>query len=85
VSGTHNPEYVERLQETPREIKKREERNKARYQAMKAGLVHKGDGKDVDHIHPLNHGGSNERSNWRVRSRHANRAEGELDSKHRPV
>lgn len=38
---------------------------------MKLGLVHKGDGKDVDHkdgnaLH-------NTRSNWRVRSQKANR------------
>jgi 5-methylcytosine-specific restriction endonuclease McrA len=32
----------------------------------KAGKVHKGDGKAVDHKRPLSKGGSNERSNLRV-------------------
>lgn len=30
---------------------RRAERNRARAKAMKKGLVHKGDGKEVDHIH----------------------------------
>ena len=85
MSGGHNPAYVERHQETPTEVKKREARNKARYQLEKRGIVHKGDGKDVDHRQPLAEGGSNSPSNWRVRSRHANRAEGDLDAKHRPL
>lgn len=85
MSGGHNPVYVEKHQETPVEIKKREERNKARYQLEKAGKVHKGDGVDVDHRDPLAKGGSNSPSNWRVRSRHANRAEGDLDAKSRPI
>lgn len=83
MSGGHNPAYVERHQETPVEVKKREARNRARYQAEKRGLVHKGDGKDVDHIRPLAEGGSSAISNTRVRSRHANRAEGDKDAAHR--
>lgn len=39
---------------------------------MGEGLVHKGDGKAVDHKHPLSKGGSNSRSNLRVRSGRAN-------------
>lgn len=85
MSGGHNPAYVEKLQETPREIKKREARNKARYDLERDGRVHKGDGLDVDHRNPLAEGGSNSPSNWRVRSRHANRSEGDLDSKKRPI
>ena len=50
----------------PEQIKLRVERNKARRQALKAGLVHKGDGKDVDHIVPLSEGGANTKSNERV-------------------
>jgi hypothetical protein len=51
--------------------KKRAARNKARRQMMKAGLVHKGDGKDVNHkdgnaLH-------NVRSNWNVESQKKNR------------
>lgn len=46
----------------------------ARRELMKEGLVHKGDGKDVDHIKPLQRGGSNSRSNLRVQSAHTNRS-----------
>ena len=34
---------------TPEQIKRRAQRNKARRDAEKAGKVHKGDGKEVDH------------------------------------
>lgn len=51
---------------SPAQIKAREERNKARALLMKEGKVHKGDGKEVDHIKPLADGGSNKRSNMRV-------------------
>jgi hypothetical protein len=47
-------------------VKKREERNNARRQLTREGLVHKGDGKDVDHKKPLSTGGSTSRSNLRV-------------------
>ncbi len=40
----------------------------------KAGKVHKGDGKDVDHKIPLSHGGKTVRSNLRVTSRADNRS-----------
>ena len=58
----------------PSEIHKRVLRNHARRTFEAMGLVHKGDGKDVDHIHPLSKGGSGSRSNLRVRSEHANRS-----------
>lgn len=35
---------------TPEQIKRRAQRNKARKKAMDEGRVHKGDGKEVDHI-----------------------------------
>ena len=41
---------------------------------VKAGKVHPGDGKDVDHKKPLAKGGSNAKSNLRVRSESANRS-----------
>ncbi len=87
MSGGHNLEHEEAYQEQPRIVKKREERNKARYQLEKAGKVHKGDQVDVDHRNPLASGGDNQPSNWRVRSRHANRAEGDKDKnpKARPI
>lgn len=34
----------------PEQVKRREARNKARRKAEKKGLVHKGDGKEVDHL-----------------------------------
>ncbi len=55
-------------------IKRRVLRNKARAEMAKRGLVHKGDGKDVDHIKPLDKGGSNRRTNCRVLSASANRS-----------
>ena len=51
----------------PRNIKKRVLRNKARRMLERVGLVKKGDGKHVDHKKPLSKGGSNKRSNLRVR------------------
>ncbi len=48
-------------------------RNAARAKLEDEGLVHKGDGKDVDHRKPLDRGGSNSRSNLRVQSRAKNR------------
>jgi len=50
----------------PEVKKRRAEQNAARREMEKAGLVHKGDGKDVDHKRPLSHGGSTGRSNLRV-------------------
>lgn len=57
-----------------REKNKRVLRNAARRAFMRQGLVHKGDGKDIDHKKPLSKGGSNARSNLRVRSASANRS-----------
>lgn len=39
---------------SPRQKKRRANRTKARYDAEKAGRVHKGDGKELDHVgyHP---------------------------------
>lgn len=58
----------------PSQIKKRAMRNKARHEMEKDGKVHKGDGKDVDHKIPLSKGGSNKKSNLRVRAKSANRS-----------
>ncbi len=55
-------EYTSR----PEVVKKRTQQNAARREAEKAGLVRKGDGKDVDHKNPLSKGGGNEKSNLRV-------------------
>jgi 5-methylcytosine-specific restriction endonuclease McrA len=66
-------EYAE-YQGQPAQIRKRAIRNAARATEMKLGKVHKGDGKDVDHIHPLVKGGSAATSNLRVISAHDNRS-----------
>lgn len=58
----------------PEVIKKRVEQNKARRMMEKAGKVHKGDGKDVDHRTPLSKGGKTTRSNLRVTTQSANRS-----------
>ena len=51
----------------PKNINKRVKRNAARRMLERIGLVKKGDGKHVDHKKPLSKGGSNKRSNLRVR------------------
>lgn len=56
----------------PDQIKKRSERNKAR---RKMGLK-VGDPREVDHKVPLSKGGSNEKKNLRVVTRHTNRVKG---------
>lgn len=60
--------------QTDKAKKARAARNKARYQMEKEGKVHKGDGKDVDHIKPLSKGGSTKRGNLRVTTQNKNRA-----------
>lgn len=59
-------------EDAPAQVKRREARNKVRGQAEKAGKVHKGDGKELDHLgyHPT---GSLFNVPAKVVSRHANR------------
>lgn len=54
--------------------KQRAARNKARRMLLEEGVVHKGDGKDVDHKTPLSKGGKTARSNLRVTSKSDNRS-----------
>ena len=49
-------------------------RKRLRRQFEKAGKVHKGDGKDVNHIKPLSKGGSNTPGNANVESKATNRS-----------
>lgn len=59
----------------PEQKKKRNMRNTARNRAVASGVVAKGDGKDIDHKKPLRNGGTNAKSNLRVRSKSSNRAD----------
>jgi len=54
--------------------KNRAKRNSARSEMEKSGKVRKGDGKDVDHKKPLSKGGTNSKSNLRVKSKSDNRS-----------
>ena len=54
---------------------KQRARMKARYWSIKKYGEDAVKGKDIDHIHPLQAGGSNDPSNWRVRSVHENRGD----------
>ena len=54
--------------------KKRAQRNKARRMLEREGVVHKGDGKDVDHKTPLSKGGTTTRSNLKAVPASANRS-----------
>jgi hypothetical protein len=58
----------------PEQIKNRAQRNKARGMLEKEGIVHKGDGKDVDHKRPLSKGGTTTRSNIVAKPKSANRS-----------
>jgi hypothetical protein len=61
-----------RYNSKPEQIKKRESRNKARRQMIKAGRAHKGDGKDVAH---RNGNALDDRlSNYSLQSKHKNRS-----------
>ena len=53
-------------EKSPIEVAKRVARNRARRHAIAKGLVHVGDGKQLDHKIPLDAGGSTADSNTRV-------------------
>jgi len=61
-------------QGTEEQKTRRAERNSSRRKLEKAGKVHKGDGKDVDHENRST--GDKSKDNLRVRSRSSNRAHG---------
>jgi hypothetical protein len=69
----YKSEYAN-YQGKPDQIKKRSMRNQARALMAKKGLVHKGDGKDVDHAKAIAKGGGNGNGNLRVKSKSANRS-----------
>ena len=65
--------YQKKYNAKPEELAKRIKNNQARAEAMKNGLVHKGDGKDVAHLKPLDQGGGNTPGNTEVETRKKNR------------
>jgi hypothetical protein len=68
-------QYDREYQATPMQKKRRAQRNAARRRLMEQGRVHKGDGKDVDHISGSKTGGlNNSPGNLRVQPRSKNRA-----------
>lgn len=66
--------YMAEYQRKPENVEKRVDRNRARRHAEAAGLVHKGDGREIDHKKMLDKGGSDKDSNTRVVSAAENRA-----------
>jgi hypothetical protein len=78
----YQKEYKE-YQGTPEQIKHREERNAARRLMIKEGHAHKGDGKDVGHIHGLKHG--NVSSNLDMETKHYNRGWRRGEKGYKPV
>ena len=66
--------YQAEYQKRPSEVAKRVDRNRVRREALREGLVHKHDGKEIDHKVPLDKGGSDKKSNTRVLSASENRA-----------
>lgn len=58
---------------SPAQVKRREDRNRARRKAERSGRVHKGDGKELDHV-GYHRTGSLRHVPTRVTSRHANRS-----------
>lgn len=68
----YKKEY-EQYHASPEQVKKRMERNRARYKLLKEGKVSKGDGKDVAHVKAIDKGGSI-KDGVKVQSRSANRS-----------
>lgn len=69
---SHNYKKETAWENTPAQVKRREARNKARKKAMKKGLVHKGDGMEVDHL-GYHRTGSLSKVPTAVVTQHANR------------
>ena len=72
----YRQEYAQKGQSSPKAIKQRAARVKARRAAIAAGKASKGDGKDIGHKKPLARGGSKAMSNTKVQSRKTNRSNG---------
>lgn len=77
ANATKRSKQQRKYNSKPAQKKRRAQRNTARRQAEKAGKVRKGDGKDIDHKKKGKANGklNNSKSNLRVRSKSANRAD----------
>lgn len=65
--------YQKEYNARPENKDKRVQNNAARREAIREGLVKKGDGKDIDHKKMLDEGGTNAKGNLRVVSASENR------------
>ena len=72
-----------KYEDTPEQVKHREERNKLRAKLLKEGKVTKGDGKDVAHKKAMDKGGT-AKDGYKVESAASNRSF-KRDSKHNLV
>ncbi len=68
----HNYKKETAYEDSPQQVDRREARNKARRRALKRGLVHKGDDKELEHT-GSHRTGSLDDVPTRVVSKHANR------------
>jgi hypothetical protein len=73
MARNYRAEYA-KYQGKPEQIANRSDRNQARAALAKKGVVHKGDGMDVDHKRPLVKGGSNAAGNLRAVPKSENRS-----------
>lgn len=67
-----HPKKETAWEDQPAQVKRREARNRVRAKAEKAGKVHKGDGKELDHV-GFHRTGSLDNVRAVVVSKHANR------------
>lgn len=68
----HNYSKENKWEDTPTQVARREARNNARRRALKKGLVHKGDKKELDHL-GSHRTGSLDHVPTAVKTRHQNR------------
>ncbi len=59
---------------SPEQIKRRDSRNKARAEMIKAGKAHVGDGKDVGHVSGNPMQDNPDLSNYKMETKHQNRS-----------
>jgi len=73
MATKRNYAQAAKYEDTPEQVKHREERNKLRRKMLKEGKVHKGDNKDVAHKKALDKGGSS-KDGYFVQDRSGNRS-----------